>query len=527
MTDVPVKPTKAIPHIGAFVLETLTLGMYGEPRHTLREYIQNAFDSIRAAQRLRVLQGRGVVVVSLGDDSIAIRDNGTGVSAAQAYRTLTSVGASKKDRQRDAGFRGIGRLAGMAYCDTLVFTTTFHGEQTLTVVTFDCKMLLQAMAPDSGGDVELSTLLESAITFTQASQGADDNEHYFEVKMIGVAGAPASLKDFDEVCAYLAETVPVPFDPGWHRGGEIEQGYRDFFGKALETIDLYVSQDENKTQIFKPYGDAYEHAKGETELTEITFEQDPKGRYWGWIGHFKESVAVTDWQTRGLRMRVRNIQVDGTQLFEDLFTQVKPSYGRFTTLFVGEVHLDPESVIPNARRDGFEETLTWLQIKKDLSKNICEPLAKEAYATSESAQADIGKVITQVEDLKSQGSRLTNSSKASFEQVVDLLTTARRLRRKTTSALKVAGSIAETISAETDTQAVSQVMTLQEANHDIESIESKARMLIGRFMDDDEKTVALRARIREELTVQMLEIVNAYVDPATYQAIRRRLIALQ
>jgi hypothetical protein len=44
---------RAVPHIGAFVLETLTLGMYGEPRHTLREYVQNSFDAIRAAQRTR------------------------------------------------------------------------------------------------------------------------------------------------------------------------------------------------------------------------------------------------------------------------------------------------------------------------------------------------------------------------------------------------------------------------------------------------------------------------------------------
>ena len=36
----PVREARAsmpVPHIGAFVLETLTLGMYGEPRHTLRE----------------------------------------------------------------------------------------------------------------------------------------------------------------------------------------------------------------------------------------------------------------------------------------------------------------------------------------------------------------------------------------------------------------------------------------------------------------------------------------------------------
>jgi hypothetical protein len=107
------------PHIGAFVLETLTLGMYGEPRHTLREYVQNSYDAIRSAQRTKFLTGRGVVRVTVTEDAITILDNGLGVASAQARNTLTSIGASKKDRDRDAGFRGIGRLAGMAYCDEL------------------------------------------------------------------------------------------------------------------------------------------------------------------------------------------------------------------------------------------------------------------------------------------------------------------------------------------------------------------------------------------------------------------------
>src|SRR5580700_11599629 len=83
-----------LPHIGAFVLETLTLGMYGEPRHTLREYVQNAFDSIRAAQRTKFSSDRGRVDVTIAPEAITIRDNGLGVRADLAWVTLTSIGAS-------------------------------------------------------------------------------------------------------------------------------------------------------------------------------------------------------------------------------------------------------------------------------------------------------------------------------------------------------------------------------------------------------------------------------------------------
>ena len=137
------------PHIGAFVLETLTLGMYGEPKHTLREYVQNSFDAVRAARQFGYLKAPGQVTVSLRPDRIVITDNGLGVRADQAWQTLTSIGASKKERQHEAGFRGIGRLAGMAYCDELVFQTRFPGERVVTTIRFNAREILAAMEPDA------------------------------------------------------------------------------------------------------------------------------------------------------------------------------------------------------------------------------------------------------------------------------------------------------------------------------------------------------------------------------------------
>jgi len=39
------------PRIGAFVLESLTSGMYTNPMDAIREYIQNSADSIRIAEK--------------------------------------------------------------------------------------------------------------------------------------------------------------------------------------------------------------------------------------------------------------------------------------------------------------------------------------------------------------------------------------------------------------------------------------------------------------------------------------------
>ena len=109
----------------------------------------------------------------------------------------------------------------------------------------------------------------------------------------------------------------------------------------LETIDVFVLANDTTMQLFKPYGDSYEQQKGIAQLQSVEFHHGEDRQYWGWVGYLSDSGAVTDWKTRGLRVRARNIQVDGTQIFESMFTDIKPSYGRFSTYFVGEIHIDP------------------------------------------------------------------------------------------------------------------------------------------------------------------------------------------
>ena len=513
------------PHIGAFVLETLTLGMYGEPRHTLREYIQNSFDSIRSAQRTRFLQGRGRVTITLQRDQIAILDNGIGVSAAHAWKILTSVGASKKDRQRDAGFRGIGRLAGMAYCDEMVFRTTFPGETAVTRVVFDCVKLLKAMGPDEGGDIELATLLGNAIKLTTEEALGQEDDHFFEVILKGLANAPDALTNAEKVKAYLSQTVPVDFQADWAHKESIQSAYRTYFGAPLETIDVFVVTDNDTHQVLKPYGEEYSHAKGKMQLRSVEFVPGEDNRYWGWVGRLSESAAVTDWETRGLRVRVRNIQVDGTEIFENLFTQVKPSYGRFSSYYIGEIHIDPERVVPNARRDGFEETQNWIDIKSSLMANICQSLASDAYDASQKGQLDVSKLVEDIDKLVARSTSLADNSRTSYDQVVDLMNTAKRLRRRAASALKVVTDLDETAVADGQPQQ-QRSPALQDAVRSVESVETQARMLVGRYLGEEERLEGLRMRIRQEVLEELLDIVNAFVEPGVYQKIRRHLLTL-
>jgi hypothetical protein len=102
---------------------------------------------------------------------------------------------------------------------------------------------------------------------------------------------------------------------------------------------------------------------------------------------------------------------------------------------------------------------------------------------------------------------------------------ARRLRRRAASALKRVGDLDDTAIDLGEPQV--QLNFLQEAAKNVETVESQARMLIGRFLGEDDRITALKRRLREEIVKELLDVVNLFVDPGTYQKIRRKLTTLE
>lgn len=129
------------PVAGKFLLEILTRGMYSNPMHVYREYIQNSSDSIDKAIEAGILQSAEAEIhisIDAKERSIIIRDNGLGIPLDIARIKLMNVGASDKDGITERGFRGIGRLGGLAYAEKVQFVTSAIGDSTRTIMTCDC-----------------------------------------------------------------------------------------------------------------------------------------------------------------------------------------------------------------------------------------------------------------------------------------------------------------------------------------------------------------------------------------------------
>ena len=104
-------------NIGARILNIITESLYDEPIVVFREYTQNAVDSIQR----KASTENGCLKIWNDDDSLFFLDNGEGIKKELFHKKMVGIGLSGKAPDKDIGYKGIGRLSGMAYCGKLQF----------------------------------------------------------------------------------------------------------------------------------------------------------------------------------------------------------------------------------------------------------------------------------------------------------------------------------------------------------------------------------------------------------------------
>ena len=260
-----------IVQVGKYTLESLTTGMYSDPKIVYREYIQNSVDSLEHAVSLGMLEQQGMridIIVNADESYISIKDNGTGISAAEAAQTLMNVGSSKKRNANNRGFRGIGRLGGMSYCNTLVFTTSAENEKVKTVVSFDCKKLRHLLVPGEYEDMSLSAVLEEITTIETFPE--KEEKHYLCVEMVDVNGF-SDLLDIDAAKSYISQVAPLPYQSRHFIYTSQLKCYLSDNGYVVEEFPIFVGENESDLEpVYKPNKSRFRSDRGKRTVDEIS-----------------------------------------------------------------------------------------------------------------------------------------------------------------------------------------------------------------------------------------------------------------
>ena len=341
--------------VASDILELLSSAMYVDPITIYREYVQNAADAIDVARASGILKpdqpGRVDIAMDAQARSVCIRDNGCGVASETFCRRLLALGGSEKRGTSARGFRGVGRLAGLGYAREVIFRASVAGETITSELRWDCRGLKATfLAPDSV--VSAADVIRSVTSYEQ-HDGADADEHFFEVELKGVVRlSKDQLISSSAVSAYLSQVAPVPFAPNFRFGAEITTA----LSKHMNTGTLLIHIDGAAEPIYRPHRDRIAcDDKRQVAFEGIDVVELPgiEGNVAavGWVLHHQyEGALPASTMVKGLRLRCGNIQVGGHVLLEDLFPET-----RFNGWTVGEVHVLDSRIVPNGRRDHFEQ----------------------------------------------------------------------------------------------------------------------------------------------------------------------------
>ena len=326
--------------VGPSILGLVTSGIYDDPLAIYREYIQNAVDEL---SRLDGVEGKVEITVDPRQKRVSICDNGPGLTYQECLDDLIPISQSKKCLGRDRGFRGIGRLSGLAFAESVTFLTRASAREPVTRVVWS-RTGLADRATEQGFPHWVS--VETLDDF-------DCPEHFFRVEIDGVSRhAAGMLLNREAVRGYISEVCPVPLSPDFPFFGNIHA----IFPTQESPYSLRITLDGEEQPINRQYGSAIS-LPGNNEDHFCEFEEvrvpsidGRRDAAIGWIAHSSYLGAIPKGnRIRGIRTRLGNIQVGNEQVFDHLFEEE-----RFNRWCVGEVHILDSRIVPNGRRDYFE-----------------------------------------------------------------------------------------------------------------------------------------------------------------------------
>jgi len=359
---------------GMYLLENLTSGMYNDPLSIYREYVQNAVDSFDMNYK-----SKGHYRVNIDLDpftrSIRIFDNGMGISTHNAEDILSSIGDSNKRGLKLRGFRGIGRLGGIAFCDRAIFRTKAEGEDTETIQEWDCRKLKNILE-NTNQSLTFKQVFNKITSF-EKKNNRQKNGSYFEVVLKDVSSFRNSIFDIEKVRQYLSQVAPIPFNPNLFSFSDKIDKYLAHNLRHYGKYNIFI----NGEQIFKPYRDRIRTTKSKSggwdniydvELFEINIGNNKPIAY-GWYGKRNALLgSISKGEScSGIRVRVGNIMIGSSHLLDKCFRE-----DRFNSYVIGEVHVNSEELIPNSRRDDFIDNKAKTLFYNAIEKHIGLPISK-------------------------------------------------------------------------------------------------------------------------------------------------------
>ena len=488
--------------IGKDVIESLTLGMYEDSRFIFREYIQNGADQIDRALEVglfdSIKDGKIEININPTIETISILDNATGIESDRVQPILKNIAQSTKDRAKNKGFRGIGRLGGLAYCDKLIFETSYKGENLKSVLMWDSQKL-KSIINNRATKEEATEVIDTVTEFSTEKE--KEEKHYFKVTLEGVSNKV--LLDKEDVYDYLTMVAPVPYSKGFIFKKIISDKANEL-GFVIDEYSIFVNRD----QVFKAYttsiykGDKNNKQRVD-EIHDIeTYEiRTSKNKLlaWGWYGISNFNSAIPSINTaRCLRLRKGNIQIGLEDALTKLFREQ-----RGTKYFFGEIFTVSPNLIPNSRRDYFLENTDLKEFEKLVKikfSDLHDLYHFSSRVRNQQKKIDTFKSFSKEYEEKSTAKGFTDhKEKKKYEEKYELI------KEKAEEAKKELSKAKEKLQSQPSSKATVFKNVVKEEDNSIDEIKPNLQNGKTKFITDDMSSLSKKDR---KLVSQIFGVID-------------------
>jgi len=353
--------------VGKSVLETITVALYENPIILFREYVQNSLDAYNRARD----DGEKIVKdlhVAINIDEkckkIVITDNGYGIETEVLFNDrMLSIGGSDKARDitKYIGFRGIGRISGLPFCEKLTFRNKAKNSNKIQKCTWDGQKYRNLLDSENVKD-DLESIIGKIVTFENENTGSEKtSDHFFEVILEGYTEEIKGMISGGNFRERLTRMLPLKYKDNFKKAEKILSKYKSFMNESLERFMISVKY--NGEDLFKTYDDKF-ILGSDIVFWEIRGKQKRDGSIGDkigllWFTFDKHLKSKTSDEYYGILTRSKNVLM-GTN---DTFAQVANDNKAYVTTFremaqalrgiYGELLINSPFLKDNSRRDWF------------------------------------------------------------------------------------------------------------------------------------------------------------------------------
>lgn len=322
-----------------------------------------------------------------------IADNGLGITVEAFESTMRRISQSDKDGDdSQIGFRGIGRLAGLAFCEKLWFINK-KCETSPQYFTWDCdryREILNSCNGQKSLDDIIGEIANTSESCDVLHEFEDNKKSTFIVVLQNVKqelldciteSNSKNKKEKTNTTEYsstfrhaLELLLPLPYAESFDKKQVIHEKFKEVFGYELSRNQFNVNL--NGSPLFKPF--SYD---GKKDFQMIPIEifpidssgsssDEPKTIGLLWMTFDYVFKAVKDYW--GIGVRSKNMLVRGkTVLAEEAFASKDAitTYNQYLAAIKGvsgELFLETNCLKDNSRRDWFNIDYNSLQLRTQL-----------------------------------------------------------------------------------------------------------------------------------------------------------------